>query len=333
MELPELALIKVLRNFTLYDQLSICRLVCKRWKLLVEQDILANFRSELVLFVRMLRMPLVWSHSQQAVQLDDSIVVNRSIENSQHFRNLFTNLKSLFIALFETSLEHFDLSDIVHSFSSLEHLEIRNLFYEYCPASTGHLRVDLNHSNLRTLHLGYKDQIINLNCPALIKLNALDVFHVDERCCFRNSLKFLKVRSFTHQPDCVLPNLEVLCFSDNLEIDLESFKKLREIHYYNRELERGRNRVEHEANVERIIVSLMERKLSLRLNLEVYDDGVRCKTETNPRQIRIFRDGSLELSMEELASILRNFDESTISLLKSKFLADNLLFERKKSSD
>ena len=333
MELPELALIKVLSNFPLYDQLTICRLVCKRWKLLVEQDILKNFRSELVLFVRMLRMPLVWSHSQQAVRLDDSIVVNQSIKNSQHFRNLFTNLKSLFIALFEPSLANFDLSDIVHSFPSLEHLEIRNLFYEYCPASTGHLRVDLNHSNLRTLHLGYKDQIINLNCPALTELTAFGVFHVDERCCFRNSLKFLKVCSFTHQPDCVLPNLEVLCFSNNLEIDLEPFQKLKEIHYCRRQLENDVNRGEHRANVDRILESLIERKRRLRLSLEVYKNGVRRKTEVTEWDFRPFPEhGSLELTMEELASILKNFDEPepTISILKSKFHADNLLFDRER---
>ena len=331
MELPELALIKVLSNFTLYDQLTICRLVCKRWKLLIEQDILANSRNELVLFVRMLQVPMVWSHSQQAVRLDESIVVNRSIKNSQHFRNLFTNLKSLFIALFEPSLEHLDLCDIVHSFPSLEHLEIRNLFYEYCPISTGHLRVDLNHSNLRTLHLGYKDQIVNLNCPALTELNAFGVFHVDERCCFRNSLKFLKVRSFTHQPDCILPNLEVLCFADNLEIDLEAFKKLKEIHYYSRELEIGRDREEHGANVNRILESLIQRKRRLRLNLEIYKDGVRRKTEADRWPFRPFPEhGSLELTMEELASILKNFDEPTISILKSKFHTDNLLFDEER---
>lgn len=139
MELPELALIKVLNCFSLYDQLTTYRLVCKRWKALIEQDILANSRKELVLFVRMLRVPLIWYHSQQAVRLNDSIVVNQSIKNSQHFRHLFANLKSLFIALFEPSLANFDLTGVVHSFLKLEHLEIRNLSYEFAVTSTGHL--------------------------------------------------------------------------------------------------------------------------------------------------------------------------------------------------
>lgn len=126
----------------------------------------------------------------------------------------------------------------------------------------------------------------------------------------------------------------MLCFSDNLQIDLLPFKKLKEIHYYHRELERDRNPEEHRANVDRILTWLVERKVRLRRNLEVYRDGIRRQTEAVGSFFQLIPNGSLELSMEELASILRDFDEPELAIplvIKSKFHPDHLILDSKRN--
>ena len=313
--LPDLALISILNCFSLHDQLTICRLVCKQWKALV--DILVNSRKELVLFCRLLRRPSVWGHSQQPIRLYDSIVANESITDGQRLVGFFPNLKSLYIATFEIELRGLDLNKFVQLFPNLEHLEINNLYFGL-NEKIDPLVIDLDHANLRTLHLGYKDRIVTLNCPALTSLFVYDTFYLDERfSSIQNSLKFLKVRSFFHAPDQVLPNLEVLCFSVDLQIDILHFEKLREIHYYYREVVR-------DDRIDSILASLLERKMSLKRDLQVYDSGNRC--EPGSKDLLYFRDidDLFEFSVKELDQILSNLNE--LEVVKGKFHPDHVAF-------
>lgn len=275
-DLPELALIQVFKHLRLYDQLN-ARLVCKKWKVLIEEIDLSSPRTELVLFVQVMERPLFWSYNHQPVNLNSSIGVDPSkIPNSSSSKRLFRSVKRLYIALFEESPDF--LTDVISSFSNLEHLEIYNPIYRSlqsaCHFSFGEsTKIDLkSQPKLRTLHLVCTYRLVNLPC-SLTDLSVFDDFQWQEN--FRNlkSLRWLKVRSFSVPPNCELPNLEVLFFSLNLEFNLEAFEKLKEVHYCCDYERQGIS-----LNIRKILAALFERKVSLRRELDIYYDGIRCRS-------------------------------------------------------
>ena len=287
--LPELALIKIFNYLPLYDQLSNARLVCKKWKLLIEQDNLMNSRSELVLFLRMERRPLVWSHNQQPVDLRNSLISTSvqsltSINDSTRFMNRFANVRRLYIAMFETDFDGNEICNAVNRFSNVEHLEINNMYFLLSDATAlRQINIDLNLPKLQTLYLGNDDRLVNLNCPALTRLSLFDAFHWNET--FSRTLKnlrFLKVRSFSHEPGLGMANLEVLMIADDIQIELDLFPKLREVHYYLKSADREdrdvRPNVSGRPHQEAALLSLFERKVRLGKNLKVYCDGLLCDT-------------------------------------------------------
>lgn len=339
-ELPELALIRIFNGLPLYDQLA-GRLVCKLWKTLIENDLLANSRKELILFLRMTQRPLIWSHSQQPINLDNSIVVNGKFKTSNSFKALFFNKKRLYIAQcygYDT-FEEFDyLNDFVPNFPNLEHLEINNLFYVVYQENTPRLTVDFSHPNLRTLYLGYKDQLVRLNCPSLTDLSVYSDFHLAERSpgsLISNNIRFLKVLSFSHQPRHGLPSLEVLHFSVSLQINIVDFPKLKEIHYDFRFLEFEGNQLEQilnlesnlKVNVRATFSSLLQRKMSLKRHLEIYYNGIRCRSLDQIRSLENIL-YPLDLSKEELEQLIEGSDELRLGIAKRRLDADELKLVR-----
>lgn len=268
-ELPELALIKVFNYLPLYDQLTF-RKVCKLWKQIIEDNI-SNSRKELVLLHRMLPRPLVWSHNNQQVNLDNSIIVNVKFVLYDNFRPLFKNIRRLFIVYYGYLIDMEEqLNDFIAHFTKLEHIQIQSLFFCFDDLFT--LKIDFELPNLKTLYLGQTDKVISLNCPNLTKLALFDDFEMCEKyAVFKNSLKFLKVKSFAYQPGYALPNLEVLYFCSNLQIKVADFEKLVEIHFYYQKHELLTNQREA------ILNDLLEQKRELRRDrLDIYHDGIRC---------------------------------------------------------
>ena len=296
--LPELALIKIFDCLPLYDQLSSARLVCKKWKLLIEQDNLTNSRSELVLFLRMERRPLIWSHNQQPVDLMNSLISNSLINGSTRFGNRLTTVKRLYIAMWELNFDSNQICNAVNQFSNVEHLEINNMYVLLCDRTfISEINVDFNLPKLQTLYLGNNDRLVNLNCPALTRLSVFDAFHWNETLSRTlNQLRFLKVCSFSHEPGLGMANLEVLMIADDLQIDLDLFPKLREVHYYlksaSREHSDVRANVSGRPEQEAALLSLFERKVQLGRNLKVYCDGLRCDTlqelATAKRNVKLY---------------------------------------------
>ena len=289
-DLPELVLIKLFNCLPLHDQLLSVRLVCKKWKLLVEQNNLANCRSELVLLRRMERRPLIWSHNQQPVDLRNSLILN-TLTNSSTLLKRFASVKKLYIAMFENfGGNETPICHIVHHFLNLEHLEINNMCIERGgPDAISKFIVDFNLPKLKTLYLGNNDRLVNLNCPTLTRLSLFDAFHWNETLSRTlNHLQFLKVRSFSHEPGLGMANLEELYLIDDLQIDLPLFPKLREVHFYQRNMERDIPRENDQDDPDDLMPGppvppqeaalLFERKVRLGRNLKVYCSGFPCDT-------------------------------------------------------
>lgn len=216
MDLPEIVVLKIFNFLPFHHQLTSARLICKKWKLLAEHK-LVNSRKELVLFVRMRRRPLIWSHNQQPVNLANSLYVESIMPDFPTFlTNCFANVQRLYIARFEFTFDEDEISRFVsNSFSAevpsaLEHLEVNNLYFQVQdPWQMNRINVDLRLPKLQSLFLGSNDNLINLDCPALTHLCVYDdAFHLDGKFSL-TSLRILKVRSFSHESGHDLPNLEV----------------------------------------------------------------------------------------------------------------------------
>lgn len=265
-DLPELALIRMFSCLPLYDQLNV-RLVCKKWKLLIENDNLTrpSAGAELILFIRMESRPMFWSHSQRPFNLANSLPVTPAIKTSKFFKDLFAGIKKLYIALAQTSFTENGINSIVGSFLGLEHLEIRNISL---PESL--FDVDFSLPNLRTIYLDADCRLMSLNCPRLTELSVDANFPLKVPSPFEKNLKILKVKSFSHHPEHVLPNLEILCFSGHLQIEILPYRKLKEVHFYYR---RAVSTTPRETDFE----SLFRDRTLLERTFDVYYDGMPCK--------------------------------------------------------
>lgn len=337
-DLPELALFRVLKHLPLYDQLKAC-LVCKKWKVLIE-DYPPFDQKELVLLVRVAEMPLFWSRNGQPVNLNNAITVDPSkIVSSTGFKQLFQNVNSLNIFRYECDPKF--LSEIINLFPNLEHLEVSNPLYmsfngfelrneSECP------QIDLSFlPKLRTLHLDQFYQLVNPNCPLLSELSVFGVFRLHEGLTkFKNSLRFLKVRTFSDWQVFELPNLEVIYFSQFLGIRIESYEKLREIHYYfhnafNFFYESDKERFAQE--IRDNLVWLFEAKTSLGRKIDFFHDGTKCNSVEQIRSISKFYSFRYRVWREEYELLLNRPDELRLERVKKTFVCSETSFDDYKS--
>lgn len=315
-DLPELALIRIFSWLPLPDQLNV-RLVCKKWKFLIENDNLARpfSRSELILFIRMERRPMFWSQNQRPVNLANSLHVNPSIRTSKCFKNLFAGIKRLYIAL--TWFTQNGINSIIDSFLSLEHLEIENMLH-----SESKFDVDFSLPNLRTLYLGGDHRLVNLNCPHLTQLSVVADFPLEiDTSAFEKNLKFLKVKSFLHHPDHVLPSLEVLCFSCNFQIDLRPYRELKEVHFY---YQQGVSYAASHVDLE----SLFRDRTLLERAVEVYYDGMPCKDVSELETYKCSAGGERDF-LERYFLCPKKSDDLKFTYTKGRFYWRGTLLEER----
>ena len=72
LNLPDVALIRVLNCLSVYDQLN-ARLVCRRWKFIVDSSVR---KDELVLFLEIYPRPVYWFHNGREVDLGNSFLIS-----------------------------------------------------------------------------------------------------------------------------------------------------------------------------------------------------------------------------------------------------------------
>lgn len=273
----DLVLLEIFGHLPLYDLLVVCE-ICKLWRT-VGQDLILKHRKELALFHKLLPRPMLWQHDQRPVDLSSSLVVNGTFKRSDHLKETFKEITSLYIASYEVIfLDRDELSDFVHSFGRLEHLEIHQL--NDLVESTVPYEIQLNAPNLRTLWLnGYNDRVVKLNCPKLRKLSVIDNFQMNADFSSIN-LRFLKVKSFAYHRLIRLLSLETLMFCKSVQIHLADFPSLKRIHLFGHK--KGHF---NETEREQMLRGLFEQRRNLRRNeLEVFYEGMRC-TEDSVREV------------------------------------------------
>ena len=337
-DLPELAMIRVLKLIPLFDQLN-ARLVCKKWKVLIEKDILWRPGTELVLLLRVQERPLFWSRNHRPVDLNNSIAVNPAkisfpfasnpskiqIQSSTCSKSFFNGVKRLFISTYDYRV--IGVNELVLSFPNLEHLEVCNPAVSIVGDGTP-ISIDFSLPHLQTLHLDCIIAIIGLNCPALNALTVFGDFHLDERFrCIQSSLRFLKVRSFSHQPDWALPNLKMLCFSSDLEINITAFQKLKEVHYYyHRNVDEPMSK-EFEIRVRETLASMFERNASLGRSIDVYYEGMKCRSSEEILSISNFFWFGSQFLRKEFDLLLKGSGELKLENVKKTFFVNDSLFD------
>ena len=334
MDVPELVLINVFNSLPLYDQLA-ARLVCKQWQRLIEEN-LAHSARELVIFSNIQPRPLIWHHNDQPVNLSNSLVVNPKIKEARLFKELFLNIRRLYVVYcvcrLDTSRMQREVFDFLNNFSGLEHVEV----YDGCSMSlheSCRTNLDFELPNLKTLFSDPKVQTSSLIAsPRLEQLAFYDDFHLDFQLAFlKTNLKLLKVFSFSHAEFIELPNLEVLYFHGSLQIELANFKKLREIHFVILPVYHWIEKF-NENNPVRLartaFEELFEQKQRLkRDNPRVYFEGIRCEASSFreiTRRKRILRSGCSKCSRavirpSDLESFQQNRDDFQVRNLRLYF--------------
>ena len=273
-----LVLVEIFGHLPLYDLLLV-RGVCKSWRLTV-QDFIRKRQKELVLFYKLVPRPLLWQHDLQSVNLNNSLIVNATFKQSEHFKETFGSIISLFIATYEDIFLNKDLNYFLHSFGQLENLEIRHL--NQVVESSVSYEVQLNLPNLQTLFFSSfsKDRVIRLNCPKLLKLSIIDNFELNADFFTSINLKFLKVRSFAYHRLFRLLNLETLMFCKSIQINLADFPSLKRIHLFGH-----KKAAFNDAERQQTLNGLLEQRRNLRRDdLEIFYEGVRCGSEHTVRE-------------------------------------------------
>ena len=279
-ELPDLALLQIFGCLPICEQVNI-RSVCKLWKHFADERL--RSRRELIVFFNLAQMPLFWDHDDQSIDLKNSVIVNRKFKASDYFRETFKDVRSLYIAYLRRLLSPDEnLQELVAHYRQLEHLQIKHVS-EYTEVSV-QLRADFDSGRLRTLFLSKADLDVSFNCPNLRKLAFYGAFHLTKALSplFKN-LEFLLVNSFSYELGAELASLRVISFCDLLEIDIDHFKRLKEIHFlYHRTCFEHDlvNRSDWQVLVvETLDGLLVQKRMKARHDLAVYYDGFLYKDE------------------------------------------------------
>ena len=327
MDVPELVLIGVFNSLPVYEQLT-ARLVCKQWQRLIEEN-LAHSARELVLFANVRPHPLVWHYNDQPVNLDNSLIVNPKTEEARLFRELFRNIRRLYVVYCECNRAERIESEIfnfLNHFSYLEHLEV----YDVCSRRfhrSSRVTLDFELPNLKTLFCDSKVQASPLIAsPKLEQLAFFGNFHLDAKLACLKSLKLLKVFSFSHETDIELSNLEVLYFNGSLQIELAKFKMLREIHFADFSIRRSNaplNEDESLRLVRAAFEELFKQKRRLgRDDLRVYFEGIRC--EANSFRVIASRERLQSYQHHTSYVVIRPVDVESFQLNRGDFQVGNL---------
>ena len=332
--LPELALLRIFSHLPVYDRLA-ARLVCKEWRRLVEEQ-LSHSAKELVLFYWMRPRPVVWHYSGQPVNLDNAVTVNPKFRSSASFKRLFRSIQRLYIAAYsgesyskintDDELEWDscikDLLGSVNCFTDLEHFEL-NLSKSFSFPRPDQPPFKINLKKLKTFHYETDlfGRLASVRSAKLEHLAFFDHLHMNANFeSFRNSLKVLKVYSFSCQRGFELPNLQQLFFSRRLEIQICSFKKLREVHFYYLD---NQSYVYDLLEIKTIFEDLFEQRSRFERKLLVYFDGNRCEPDSLSEEVakeRIMYEnnllGHVRIRKTDLQAFMQNKEDFRLQLLR-----------------
>lgn len=332
-QFPELVLIKIFKYLPIYDLLMASQ-TSKLWRS-IANSLLSN-EKELILFFRTITRPLLWYHNDQPINLTNSIIINSKFKCSEYLKETFKNITNLYIATYEeifANKKEFD--EFINHFECLENLQIFNL--NDVIESVNPYEINLNLPNLQTFFLGHNDKVEHLNCPKLIKLSIIDHFVMNANfISLINSLKFLKVKSFSYHPLFKLINLEILYVSKNILINFSDFPKLKQIHLFHH-----KKAFRIDSVREQILRGLFEQKQNLRRDdLQIFYEGMKC-TETTINEViernqsrygslfyyksyEYYRENQDEFNFKNIEKILK-YSDSFNQELKNISRTDNLL--------
>ena len=288
-ELPDLVLRKIFGCLSFYEKMKI-RCVCKLWKNFIENGL--NCRRELVVFYELAQMPVIWYHSGQLANLNNSVMVNRKFTESNYFTQIFKNIRNLYIAYYNQIFEHQKkLEELIAKFPRLEHLQVHDMI-EYMDSPVL-LKAKFESTNLRNLFLSHTDSLTIFDCPNLVKLSFYGAFCMTEwlNPRFRN-LQFLRVNTFDYEPGAELPNLQVICFCDTIKMDIVDFRSLKEIHYFY-----------HKACMEYDMVLLGRRHRRMQL-MEILNEFLKQKQMQQRDDLSVYYDGFLYRDDQEFWDFL-----------------------------
>ena len=289
--LPELVLIEIFDRLSPCNRLAI-RPVCKQWRQLIDEQLSCS-TEEVILVYMMEPRPLIWHHCDQPVNLDNSFIVNCKFRSSECFKRLFRSIKRLYIASLSSDINvkvndpneivwsnvQEEFFDHVNCFSKLEHFELyhsRSLDCTNPDRKEAPFEIDLEHLKTFNYETESRDALAKMSSSKLEQLSFFEDFRLPNANfdCFKNSLKLLKVRSFFCDARFELPNLEVIYFGVDLQIEITAFKKLKEIHHFFL----PDPRVPFEPDrIKAIFNGLFEQGSRLMRKLSVYFDGNRCE--------------------------------------------------------
>ena len=281
-ELPELAIVRIFGHLSIGEKLKV-REVCKRWLVLADECL--RSRRELVLFCLIAKCPLIWSHNNQPINLNNAVIVNFYYQSSRYFKRTFSGIRSLCVAYSIAASEN--LYERLTRFKNLEHFQFSDLLMYHIQRPLP-FPIDFSLPNLKTLHLGHTDKLVRLNCPNLRELSIYEDFVMTEELNpFFRKLRFLKANSFAHSPGSELPSLEVLCFCKRIHIDIANFPKLREVHFFYHRCTRLREKIDFQGSFEMSFGFLnnliWQGKILKRSDFETYFDGIAYRDDPELR--------------------------------------------------
>ena len=279
-DLPELALIRVLNYLPAHDQLN-ARLVCKYWKLITDSSV---HPDELILFMNFRPRPVYWFHDGREVDLANAFSVsNWTALNGEFFLRHFRQVRRLMVVHKLNSSSRKFLEHFQTSFPELRHLQ-----FNFIGSKSSFLglrgkayKANFQLDNLRTFYSQADDMPLGLHCPRLSELYVYTDLKIDEtineqtRQCIQN-LRLLLVQKLTYPSGFEFSNLEVFYFNEpSPAISLSDFPRLKELHYFD-----GFSWVH--AEIENHLRSLLAQKRRLKKDeLRIFFDGFELDDRDN----------------------------------------------------
>lgn len=272
-ELPELVFLKIFGCLPICDQVNV-RGVCRLWKQFADECL--RLRRELIVLYELVPLRLFWAHNGQPINLKNSVIVNWKFNQSDYFAEIFRNVQRLYIAYYskQSRSEH---AKFLHLAREPEHLQIQNVL-PYLNQTLAY-EVNIESEALRTLSLSSHEPLVSLKCPNLRWLSFYGSFHLtNEMSPWYQGLEVLSVNSFSYELGAELASLKVLQFRVNIEIDIDHFPSLKELHYVYHPISLHQNLVEErkrkrEMVVEKLNGFLEQKETKSRSDLAVYYDG------------------------------------------------------------
>ena len=332
LDLPELALIRVLNCLPLHDQLN-ARLVCRHWKRVTDSS---ARKDELVLFLEIYPRPVYWFHDGREVDLGNAFLIsNLEALKNEFFLSYFCRVSRLMIA-HRVNASSNQFVEQIQSFLQLEHLQFcsfgsrthlscfRNLVYE----------TNLHLPNLRTFYSHAVDRPRKIHCPKLTELFIYSELTIDDRTdeqtklCIQNLRLLLVWRLVSYPKGFEFSNLEVFYFNRPCHpILLSDFPRLKEIHYF--------HTFGYFFELPNHLKNLLKQKRRLKRNqLRIYFDGFELEDKNGFKTLSHYLppgQDSLLSGMNLNEHILRLVQESPsfckFDLLSKRLLVNEAVYE------